>query len=128
MAALTTRMLKAQCGDCAYTARVARRWIAEYGPPLCPCNGAPMESDYAAELEETARETMAALEVGSATLRDRWVTIRKPRDCDRCHDHCPIGEKMRHKVYTVGGEFFSEYECLACDGRTAGTRMALGYA
>ncbi len=125
---LRTRMLKAQCGACAYSVRVTRKWLRELGPPLCPCNGEPMESDYTAELEAEARETMAALEVGSATLRDRWVTIRKPRDCDRCRGYCPVGEKMRHKVYTVGGEFFSEYECLACDGRTAGTRTALGYA
>ena len=75
---LRTRMLKAQCGDCAYTVRVARKWLAEYGPPLCPCNSQPMESDYAAELEAEACETMEALEVGSATLRDRWVEIRKP--------------------------------------------------
>ncbi len=125
---LRTRMLKAQCGACAYSCRVTRKWLSELGPPLCPCNGEPMESDFTADLEAGARESMAQLEVGSATLRDRWVEIRKPRECDGCRDHCPIGEKMRQKVYTVGGDFFSEYVCLACDGRTAGTRMALGYA
>ena len=56
-------MLKAQCGDCAYKVRVARKWIAEYGAPLCPCNNRPMESDYAAELEDQARDSMVELEV-----------------------------------------------------------------
>ncbi len=125
---LRTRMLKAQCGDCAYTVRVARKWIAEYGPPLCPCNGEPMESDFTADLEAGARESMAQLEVGAATLRDRWVEIRKPRDCDGCSSACPRGEKMRHRTYTAGGEFFNTYHCIACDGRTAGSRVALGYA
>ena len=37
------RMIKAQCDDCGYTARVTRKWIEQTGAPLCPCNHQPME-------------------------------------------------------------------------------------
>jgi hypothetical protein len=32
----TTRMLKCDCELCGYTVRTAAKWLAEYGPPLCP--------------------------------------------------------------------------------------------
>lgn len=32
----TTRMLKCECSQCGYTIRTASKWLAEYGPPLCP--------------------------------------------------------------------------------------------
>lgn len=34
----STRLLKAQCGDCGYTIRLAAKW-AETGMPTCPCGG-----------------------------------------------------------------------------------------
>lgn len=39
----TTRMLKVECGNTGYTARTTRKWLDEYGAPLCPCCGVQME-------------------------------------------------------------------------------------
>lgn len=39
----STRMIKVECSDCGYTARVSRKWIEETGTPLCACNHEPME-------------------------------------------------------------------------------------
>lgn len=36
------RLLKVECDDCGYTARVTRKWIDDVGAPICPCNHAPM--------------------------------------------------------------------------------------
>ncbi len=33
----TTRMLKAECPTTGYTVRLTRKWIDEYGYPMCPC-------------------------------------------------------------------------------------------
>jgi hypothetical protein len=33
-----TRLLKVECCDCGYTARVTRKWLDEVGAPICPCN------------------------------------------------------------------------------------------
>ncbi len=35
----TTRLIKVECGNCGYVARVARKWIDEVGPPHCPDHG-----------------------------------------------------------------------------------------
>ena len=32
----TTRLLKVQCPECGYVARVTRKWLDEVGGPLCP--------------------------------------------------------------------------------------------
>lgn len=42
----TTRMLKLECPECAYTIRTTRKWI-EVGLPTCPCGEefAPEETD-----------------------------------------------------------------------------------
>lgn len=32
----TTRLLKVQCPECGYVARVTRKWLDEVGAPLCP--------------------------------------------------------------------------------------------
>lgn len=32
----TTRLLKCECEDCGYTARITRKWVEEAGTPLCP--------------------------------------------------------------------------------------------
>ena len=35
----TTRMLKAECvNGSGYIVRLTRKWLDEYGPPLCPCH------------------------------------------------------------------------------------------
>lgn len=39
----TTRLLKAQCGECGYTVRVTQKWLDISGAPLCPCNSEQME-------------------------------------------------------------------------------------
>lgn len=38
----STRLLKCECQNCGYTARVTKKWIAEAGTPLCPCGNGPM--------------------------------------------------------------------------------------
>ncbi len=35
----TTRMLKAECSDCGFTVRLARKWLDEIGAPHCPKHG-----------------------------------------------------------------------------------------
>ncbi len=39
----STRLIKVECADCGYVARVTRKWIEESGAPLCPCNSTEME-------------------------------------------------------------------------------------
>ena len=41
----STRLLKCECGECGYVARVTSKWIEEAGAPLCPCNQEPMQTD-----------------------------------------------------------------------------------
>ena len=38
----TTRLVKVQCLDCGYAARVTRQWLDKVGTPICPCNTEPM--------------------------------------------------------------------------------------
>jgi len=32
----TTRMIKAECPSCGYTARISQKWV-DVGLPTCPC-------------------------------------------------------------------------------------------
>jgi hypothetical protein len=41
----TSRLLKCECGECHYVARVARKWIDEKGAPNCPEHG-PMIAEF----------------------------------------------------------------------------------
>lgn len=41
----TTRMLKCECGDCGYIARVTRSWVEKVGTPLCPADQVSMKCD-----------------------------------------------------------------------------------
>jgi hypothetical protein len=38
----TTRLLKCECGECGYVVRVASKWLAEAGAPICPTDAEPM--------------------------------------------------------------------------------------
>ena len=49
----TTRMIKCECAECGYTARVARKWLEELGAPHCPEHG-EMRVDGAEEGAELA--------------------------------------------------------------------------
>jgi hypothetical protein len=40
----STRLLKCECTDCGYTARVSAKWVAE-GTPICPIDDLPMHCD-----------------------------------------------------------------------------------
>jgi len=40
----TTRLLKCECTDCGYTARVSAKWVAE-GTPICPIDDLPMSCE-----------------------------------------------------------------------------------
>jgi hypothetical protein len=44
----STRMLKAECPECGYTIRLAKKW-ADLGLPTCPTDGASLALDRAAE-------------------------------------------------------------------------------
>lgn len=46
------RQLKCECQTCGYTARTTRKWLAESGPPLCPCNAQPMAYEAPQDPEE----------------------------------------------------------------------------
>lgn len=39
----TTRMIKTSCPDSGYIARTTRKWLEEFGAPLCPCHSRAME-------------------------------------------------------------------------------------
>lgn len=122
MTALSTRLLKAQCGTCAYTVRVTRRWLAELGAPLCPCNSERMEcAEYEALLEaqrETERGMMDAyarsITVDARVLRERWLHGRVIHTCLQCKNEIPIGEEYHLRVLRVGGEMLTEKRCLGC--------------
>lgn len=38
----TTRLLKCECNECGYVARVTRKWIDELGAPVCPGCSEPL--------------------------------------------------------------------------------------
>ncbi len=128
-----TRMMKSQCGTCGYTIRLSRRWLSDVGPPLCPtpeCNAAPLEADWEPDVGEWMERNEPTLT--PRMLRDKWVETRAPHRCALCRGEFPRDEKMRHKVYSAGGELFNEYVCLTCDGTSAagaaGARTALARA
>ncbi len=35
----TTRLLKVECEECGYTARITRKWLDALGAPICPIHG-----------------------------------------------------------------------------------------
>lgn len=39
----STRMLKVECPSTGYTLRTTRKWLEEYGAPICPCCRKEME-------------------------------------------------------------------------------------
>ena len=133
---MRTRMLKAICGDCAYTVRLSRKWLLEAGEPLCPIDGhGRMECAQWEELCEAELETWEADARADAALsapkilRDAWVDTRAPHDCAKCRETIPHPDRMRHTVYTIEGALRSEYVCFRCDGAgAAGVRTALARA
>ncbi len=36
-----SRLLKVECSECGYVARVTRKWLDELGPPICPAHKKP---------------------------------------------------------------------------------------
>ncbi len=130
MATLTTRMLKCECFECGNVARKARAHLAERGPDLCPCNGKPMRSYQWDEiLAAEVAELHAADGTAQRPIRESWVTLRSLQECCRCHGELPHREYCHHAVYTVGGEFISEYTCSSCHPETASQyeRGAMSY-
>ncbi len=119
---MKTRMLKCQCGICAHAIYSTRKWLIRDGAPLCPAHDCPqyqqpMECIWLEEQIEAAR---AEADVArTATIRDKWVKLRKSRECDGCGGYCPIGEECRYRAYSVGGELFTSYHCQGCESRTA---------
>ena len=41
----TTRLIKCVCGDCGYTARIARKWIDDLGTPICPADNRHLSAE-----------------------------------------------------------------------------------
>jgi hypothetical protein len=41
----STRLLKAECGECGYTVRVTKKWLEAKGAPICPCSMKAMTAD-----------------------------------------------------------------------------------
>lgn len=119
MAALTTRLMKAECA-CGYIVRVSRKAL-DRGAPMCgarecPFYGEPMSAEYlTAQLD--------AIETGSyRLLKDKPVTLRSIQQCGSCRGEMAHGEWAQHRVYAADGEFVSEYRCFACAGSSTGTR------
>jgi hypothetical protein len=46
----TTRLIKAECGDCGCNIRITRKWLEEVGAPLCACNKKTMTFEISDEL------------------------------------------------------------------------------
>jgi hypothetical protein len=40
-----TALLKVQCEECGYVARVTAKWLNNVGAPICPCNNEPMSTN-----------------------------------------------------------------------------------
>ena len=119
---MKTRMVKCQCGDCAYTVRTTRKWLDELGPPLCPCNSEPMEvPDDAAwdqsHWERGQRAALAATDTARGrTLRDEFVYTRTDHRCEGCRGEIQSGDYARHHTYSLAGELRSEYRHFDCSG------------
>lgn len=47
----TTRLIKAECKTTEYCVRITRKWLEEYGAPICPCCKKAMSYDIPDELE-----------------------------------------------------------------------------
>lgn len=47
----TTRMVLCKCKECGYQCRTSRKWLADAGAPLCPCNEQPMKFEMPKELQ-----------------------------------------------------------------------------
>lgn len=131
--AMVTRLVKVQCGSCAYTARTTRKWLDELGPPLCPCNHEPMEvPDYSphgpsqADLDAARVWADEALRPDARTLRDAWKTARRAHECNRCHGLIAIGEEYHEQVSRVGGELLVAKSCLGCKCRMTGQSRGRG--
>lgn len=128
---MRTRMLKALCGDCAYTVRLTRKWLADAGPPLCPRGHGALECPDWEQLCEDKLLTweMAQERTRVRILRDTWVDTRARHQCARCREWMEHPDRMRHIVYTVSGDGMrSEYVCLRCDGAAGSPRCAIGRA
>lgn len=41
----STRLLKCECEQCGYTARVTKKWIESVGAPVCPADEIPLSCD-----------------------------------------------------------------------------------
>ena len=113
MATLKTRMLKAQCGTCAYTVRISRTWLCESGPSLCPCNGSVMECPdwdaiLLAEQSELGRGDRGNI------VRVSRVTLRIERDCDGCGGRMQAGQASKRTVYSLHGALQEEDLCDSC--------------
>ena len=116
----STRMLKCQCGFCGYVVRTTRTWLDEYGPPLCPCNSKQMEGPddgeaYAAEYLKPAYKM----------IRETWVdSLRSIQTCYSCNRELAHGETARYRVYSVDGEFLTQYQCMQCTSNNDRGRAA----
>lgn len=118
----STRLLKAQCGSCAYTVRVTRKWLSELGPPLCPCNREPMECPEFDDFETQARIEMDAWEADALrsryrVLSEKWTRARIPHRCSKCPGEIQIGEEYHRLTYTLEGALSTTLSCLACQCR-----------
>jgi len=56
----STRLLKAYCEHCGYTARITSKWLNVAGPPLCPIDGVPMIDERARNFARLRAEMIAA--------------------------------------------------------------------
>ena len=45
----TTRLLKCECADCGYIARVSKKWVEQAGTPVCPIDAVSLKCDNGEE-------------------------------------------------------------------------------
>ncbi len=113
MSSLKTRLLKAQCGTCAYTVRVSRTWLCDAGPPICPCNRQTMECPDWDEIVEAEQTELTSSDRGRIVRVSR-VTLRIDRDCDGCGGRMAAGMVSKRTVYSLHGNLEEEDLCDSC--------------
>jgi hypothetical protein len=58
-------------------------------------------------------------------IREKWVELRSIQHCAGCNVELAHKESARYRVYTVGGEFLTEYHCLRCTSEGNGGRRRI---
>jgi hypothetical protein len=116
-----TRLLKAECGACGYLTYQSRRWLA-IGPPLCPNADCPRLGLALTDAREEEDPFGEARDMPKS-LGDKFVKIRKTRECAECGRHHDIGAIMHLSTASVAGKIVSAHFCRDCSAQIEYDRL-----